>query len=44
MPFYEQFTSYVTDMLQMHTLETLDYLSVNSQSDGTYAFKLYEKG
>lgn len=43
MPFYEQFTSYVTDMLQTHTLETLDYLSVNSQPDGTYAFKLYEK-
>ncbi len=45
MPFYEQFTSYVTSMLQMHgsTLETLDYLSVSIQSDGTYAFKLYEK-
>lgn len=43
MSFYEQFTAYVTTMLQTHTSEALDYLSVNSRHDGTYSFKLYEK-
>lgn len=43
MPFYERFTAYVTTMLQTYAPDTLDYLSVTIQPDGTYAFKLYEK-